>query len=89
MKVTKTSPAFSKWKATYLLLALAILAAMGGYGWRVYALYRDWQLHTPQPQVERLVKDLRSYHAQTKQFPTTFAEINAGFWRTQPPTFAL
>lgn len=75
---------FGGMKITWLLLALAGLLTAGGYGWRIYSLFHDWQINVPQPQIEKLVNDLRLYHARTKQFPASFTEINALIWRTQP-----
>ena len=85
MKTAQGKTGFSKLKATYTLLGLAAVIALGSYGWHLYALYRAWERDTPQPQVERLVRDFRRYHTQAKQFPATFAEINERLWRTQPP----
>jgi hypothetical protein len=75
---------FNKLKVTYLILALSALFAVGSYGWRVYTLFRDWQTNMPQPQIERLTKDLRIYYAKTGQFPSTFTEINNLIWHTKP-----
>jgi len=82
--MTKSRPKFNKLKATSLFLASAAILALGGYCWRVYSLFRDWQVNMPQPQVEKLVKDLRGYHAKTGRFPKTFIEINDLIWRTKP-----
>jgi hypothetical protein len=38
----------------------------------------------PQPQIEKLVKDLRRFHSRAKRFPRNFAEINAAIWHTHP-----
>ncbi len=84
MSKTKTRPGFSKLKTTWLLLALAGVIAVGSYGWHVYTLFRDWQVNMPQPQLERLTKDLRIYHAKTGHFPNTFVEINNLIWHTKP-----
>ncbi|MGE0128982.1 MAG: hypothetical protein AB7U82_12960 [Blastocatellales bacterium] len=75
---------FNKLKATYLMLALCAILAVGSYGWHVYSLFRDWRLNMPQPQIEKLTKDLRLYHAKTGRFPGTFVEINNLIWRTKP-----
>lgn len=74
----------NKLKATYLMLALCAILAVGSYGWHVYTLFRDWQVNMPQPQLERLTKDLRIYQARTGHFPSTFVEINNLIWHTKP-----
>ena len=74
----------NKLKATYLILAICAILAVGSYGWHVYTLFRDWQINMPQPQIERLTKDLRIYHAKTGYFPSTFVEINNLIWHTKP-----
>ncbi len=84
MSKTKTRPGLSKLKITWLLLALAGMFAVGSYGWHVYTLFRDWQMNMPQPQLERLTKDLRIYHIKTGHFPSTFVEINNLIWHTKP-----
>src|SRR5262245_4018410 len=75
---------FNKLKATSLFLASAAILALGSYGRCVYTLFRDWQLKMPQPQVDRLVKDLRIYHAKVRRFPDTFTEIDSLIWRSKP-----
>ena len=82
--MTKPQLKFNKLKATYLILALSALLAVGSYGWHVYTLFRDWQINMPQPQIEKLTKDLRLYHAKTGHFPTTFVEVNNLIWLTKP-----
>src|SRR5689334_9772086 len=84
MSKTNTRLGFNKLKITWLLLALAGILAVGTYGWHVYTLFRDWQTNMPQPQIERLTKDLRLYHARLGRFPSTFAEINGQLWHTKP-----
>src|SRR5262245_55953705 len=84
MKTTKAMRGFGKLKIAYLLIILAALAGSGSYGWRVYTLFRDAQLNMPQPQVEKLVKDLRLFHSRTNRFPKSFDEINHLIWNTQP-----
>lgn len=74
----------NKLKATYLMLALCAILAVGSYSWHVYTLFRDWQVNMPQPQLERLTKDLRIYQARTGHFPSTFVEINNLIWHTKP-----
>ncbi len=84
MKSAKPKSGFSKLRFVYLLLIVAILASIGCYGWRVYALFRDARLNMPQPQVNKLLKDLRLFHSRTKRFPQSFNEINSLIWHTQP-----
>ena len=84
MKTTKAKSRFSGLRIAYLFVILAVLASCGGYGWRVYTLFRDAQLNMPQPQVEKLVKDLRLFHSRTNRFPNTFNEINDLIWHSQP-----
>lgn len=84
MSKTKTRSGFSKLNITWLLLALAGVFAVGSYGWHIYSLFRDWQVNMPQPQIEKLTKDLRIYHAKTGHFPRTFVEINNLIWHTKP-----
>jgi hypothetical protein len=74
----------NKLKATYLILAICAILAVGSYGWHVYTLFRDWQINMPQPQIEKLTKDLRIYQAKTGHFPSTFVEINNLIWHTKP-----
>lgn len=74
----------NKLKATYLILAICAILAVGSYGWHVYTLFRDWQTNMPQPQIEKLTKDLRIYQAKTGHFPSTFVEINNLIWHTKP-----
>ena len=84
MKTTASKTGFSRMKATYALLFLAVVVALGSYGWHLFTLYQAWQRDTPQPQVERLIRDLRRYHAETKRFPANFHEINGRLWHTKP-----
>lgn len=84
MSKIRTQPGFSKLKITWLLLAVAGLLAIGSYGWHVYSLFRDWQSNMPQPQIEKLTKDVRLYYAKTGHFPANFIEINNLIWRTKP-----
>lgn len=44
--MTKPQLKFNKLKATYLILALSALLAVGSYGWHVYTLFRDWQINS-------------------------------------------
>ena len=84
MKTVRQKAGFNKLKATYALLAVAVVLALGSYGWHLYTLYQAWQRDTPQPQVERLIRDLRRYHSEAKHFPASFHEINARLWQTKP-----
>lgn len=75
----------SKWRLTYLAALLSVIAGLGSYGWYIYTLVRDAQAYKPQPQIEKLLKDMLTYHRQTRQFPKNFAEINQRLWHTVPP----
>jgi hypothetical protein len=75
---------FKRLKATYLMLAVAAILAVGSYGWHIYTLFRDWRINMPQPQIDKLARDLRIYHAKTGRFPNGFTEINGLIWRTKP-----
>jgi hypothetical protein len=82
--MAKSRLKFNKLKATFVFLASTAILALGSYGWRTYTLFRDWQAHMPQPQVEKLTRDLLLFHSRTKRFPKTFNEINDRIWRTRP-----
>ena len=82
MNTAKSS--FGKLKIAHVAMALAALASAGGYGWRIYSLFRDAQVHMPRPQIEKLVKDLQRFHSQTSRFPRNFVELNDLIWHTQP-----
>jgi hypothetical protein len=82
---TETGMRLSKWRLTYLVTLLSVIAGLSSYGWYIYTLMRDAQPHKPQPQIEKLLRDLRVYHANSKQFPNSFAEINQRLWHTAPP----
>lgn len=84
MKTTKAKMGFNKLKLTYLVFAMAALFCIISYGRHVYAIYRDAQVNMPQPQVEKLIKDLRLFKSRTKRFPGTFNEINGFIWHKQP-----
>ena len=84
MKTTATKTGFSKMKATYALLFLAVVVVLSSYGWHLFTIYQAWQRDTPRPQVERLIRDLRRYYAQTQRFPGNFHEINQRLWHTKP-----
>ncbi|MCI0392613.1 MAG: hypothetical protein MOB07_28095 [Acidobacteria bacterium] len=77
-------PRISKLRISYILVILAAVVGLVSYSYHVYALFRDAQQNTPQPQIERLIKDLRRYHSQTRHFPADFTEINQLIWRTKP-----
>lgn len=82
--MAKSRLKFNKLKATFLFLGFGAILALGSYGWHVYTLFRDWRLNMPQPQIEKLTKDLRIFHAKTGRFPNTFIEINDLIWRAKP-----
>lgn len=82
--MTKPRVKLGKLKASHLLIALSVVAVLGGYGWHLYALFRDSQVNMPQPQIEKLTRDLRLFHSRTRRFPASFNEINELLWRTRP-----
>lgn len=84
MPTSETGFRFSKWRLTYVITLLTVVAGLGSYGWYIYTLMRDAQHHKPQPQIEKLLRDLHTYHTNTKQFPNNFAEINQRLWHTTP-----
>ena len=75
---------FSKLRITYLFVIITAVVGIGSFAYYVYRNYRDARLNLPQPQVERLIKDLRLYAAQTRHFPVTFTEVNERIWHTRP-----
>jgi hypothetical protein len=75
---------FSKLRITYLFVIITAVVGIGSFAYYVYRDYRDARLNLPQPQVERLIKDLRLYAAQTRRLPANFAEINERIWHTTP-----
>jgi hypothetical protein len=77
-------PGFSKLKLTFIILIIAGVAGGASYGYYVYTVFLDSQVNMPQSQLEKLVRDLRSYHLQRKQFPAGFAEVNHLIWHTNP-----
>jgi hypothetical protein len=83
MKSEGVKSGFSKFKATYLCLSLAAVAICGFYGWYLYALFQDAQLNMPQPQIERLTRDMYQFHSRTGRFPKNFNEINDLIWHTR------
>lgn len=74
-----------KLRIAFVFALVTIAGGSGSYGYHLYRLSQDFQFHKPQPQVERLARDLRQFHAETHRFPATFVEINARLWHTQPP----
>jgi len=75
---------FNKLRLSYIFALITVAAGAGGYGYHLYKLARDSQFNKPQPQVERLVKDLRLFQSRTNHFPKNFIEINQLIWRTAP-----
>src|SRR5262245_10741148 len=84
MKVFQNRFGGGKLRIIYLFAAVSVLAGLGGYGYHLYSLFRDLQLNKPQPQVEKLIRDLRLYHTQIRRFPQNFSEINQLIWYTRP-----
>ncbi len=84
MKPANAKTRFGKLKIAHATFALALLAGIGGYGWRVYSLFRDAQVSMPQPQIDKLIKDLRLFHSRIKRFPRNFTEMNELIWHTSP-----
>jgi hypothetical protein len=82
--MTKTGLNFNKLKFTFLVLAFAATLGIVSYGYHVYSLFRDWQFNMPQPQLEKLARDLLVYHVKEGHFPTTFIEIDNLIWHTKP-----
>jgi hypothetical protein len=75
----------SKLRSSYILAFVTFFVGAGCYGYHLYALAQDLKIHQPQPQIERLIKDLRVFHLQTRRFPKNFNEINQLIWHTRPP----
>src|SRR5947209_20343740 len=84
MKNEGAKSGLSKLRVAYLCLSLSVVAICAGYGWYLYTLFRDAQLNMPQPQMEKLIRDLRLFHSRTRRFPKTFDEINYLIWHTLP-----
>lgn len=84
MKSAKTKSGLNKLRITYLSISLAAVAICAGYGWYLYTLFRDAQFNMPQPQIERLTRDLRLFHSRTRRFPKDFNETNDLIWHTLP-----
>jgi hypothetical protein len=77
-------PRIGKLRISYILVILAAVVGLVSYSYHVYVIFRDAQQNTPQPQVERLIKDLRRFQAQTRHFPVNFVEIDQLIWHTKP-----
>src|SRR2546428_8656510 len=75
---------FNKLRLSYIFALITVAAGVGGYGYHLYNLARDSQINKPQPQVERLVKDLRLFQSRTSRFPKNFIEVNQLIWRAAP-----
>jgi hypothetical protein len=75
---------FSKLRISYLVAAIAVVVGLGCYGYHIYALAQDLKINRPQPQIEKLIKDLRIFHLRTRRFPASFIEMNQLIWRTTP-----
>lgn len=75
---------FNKLRPSYIFALITVAAGAGGYGYHLYQLARDSQINKPQPQVERLVRELRLFQSRTNRFPKNFIEINQLIWRTTP-----
>ncbi|MCI0664040.1 MAG: hypothetical protein L0220_23540 [Acidobacteria bacterium] len=73
-----------KLRLSYVFALITVAAGAGGYGYHLYKLARDSQINKPQPQVERLVKDLRMFQSRTNHFPRNFIEVNHLIWRAEP-----
>jgi hypothetical protein len=71
-------------KLTFIILIIAGVTGGASYGYYVYTVFLDSQVNMPQSQLEKLVRDLRSYHLQKKRFPADFAEVNGLIWRANP-----
>ena len=84
MKRNVATSRMSARRLTWLVLAAVACLAAGSYGYHLFRLYQQWQRDTPQPQVERLIHDLRRFQAETKQFPNNFHEVNERLWNTKP-----
>lgn len=84
MQATSKQRGLSKLRITYLFVIITVVVGIGSFGYYIYRNYRDARLNLPQAQVERLIKDLRLYQSQMRQFPATFAEVNERIWHTTP-----
>jgi hypothetical protein len=74
----------SKLRISYIVAFITIFIGVCSYGYHLYALAQDLKINQPQPQIERLIKDLRIFHVQTRRFPANFGEVNQQIWRTKP-----
>lgn len=84
VKGAKAKFGLGKLRIAYLSLTLAALVSCGGYGWHLYKLFRDARLNTPQPQIEKLSRDLCQFYSRNGRFPATFNEINELLWHNRP-----
>src|SRR5262249_45203968 len=75
---------FNKLRLSFFFVLITIAAGVGSYSYHLYMLLQDSQHNKPQPQVERLVKDLRLFQAQAHHYPKNFIEINQLIWRANP-----
>ncbi len=74
----------SQLRISYILAFVTFFVGAGCYGYHLYALAQDLKNNQSQPQIERLIKDLRVFHLQTRRFPANFIEVNQLLWRTKP-----
>jgi hypothetical protein len=84
MESTGPKHRFSKLRIAFVFALVTIAAGASSYGYHLYRLAQDLQVNKPQPQVERLVRDLRRFYAETRRFPANFIEINGRLWHTKP-----
>ncbi len=84
MENTGPKRRLSKLRIAFVFALVTIAAGAGSYGYHLYRLAQDLQVNKPQPQVERLARDLRRFYAETRRFPTNFIEINQLIWHTKP-----
>lgn len=84
MKSPGAKQSSSKLRISFIFALVTITAGGGSYGYHLYKLAQDLKINKPQPQVERLVKDLRRFHGATHHFPANFNEINQLLWHTKP-----
>ncbi|MGH9840195.1 MAG: hypothetical protein ACREEM_15545, partial [Blastocatellia bacterium] len=84
MESTGPTHRFSKLRIAFVFALVTIDAGAGSYGYHLYRLAQDLQINKPQPQVERLARDLRRFRAETRRFPANFIEINQLLWHTKP-----
>ena len=84
MESTGPKHRLSKLRIAFVFALVTIVAGAGSYGYHLYRLAQDLQINKPQPQIERLARDLRQFHAETRRFPANFIEINQRLWQTKP-----